>query len=106
MDPTTQLNLEIEGSDILLPVRAQPKSSKNQIDGIHDGRLKVCVTQAPEKGKANKALLKVIKEGLQLKRSQIELYKGETTALKVFRISEISLDELRQRVAEALNPSA
>jgi len=64
------------------------------------------VTQAPEKGKANKALLKVIKEGLQLKRSQIELYKGETTALKVFRISEISLDELRQRVAEALNPSA
>jgi len=63
------------------------------------------VTQAPEKGKANKALLKVIKEGLNLKRSQIELYKGETAALKVVRISEISLDELRQRVADALNQS-
>lgn len=105
IDPTTQLNLETEGSDVLLPVRAQPKSSKNQIDGIHDGRLKVCVTQAPEKGKANKALLKVIKEGLHLKRSQIQLYKGETTALKVFRVSEISQAELRKKIAEALNHS-
>jgi len=94
--------LEAEGAGVLLPVRAQPKSSKNQIDGIHDGRLKVCVTQAPEKGKANQALLKVIKKGLKLKRSQIELHKGETTTLKVFRISDISQDELRQRIADAL----
>ena len=63
------------------------------------------MTQAPEKGKANQALLKVIKKGLKLKRSQIKLHKGETTALKVFRISDISQDELRQRIAEALHQS-
>ncbi len=103
IDPTLKLNLETKGPDVLLPVRAQPKSSKNQIDGIHDGRLKVCVTQAPEKGKANQALLKVIQKGLQLKRSQIELDKGETTALKVFRVSGISQDELRQKIAEVLD---
>ncbi|QDT44676.1 hypothetical protein Pan241w_47910 [Gimesia alba] len=102
---TTDIQLEFDGAAILLPVRAQPKSSKNRIEGIHDGRLKVCVTQAPEKGKANKALLKVIKNGLNLKRSQIELYKGETAGLKVFRITEISPDELRKKLQDALNHS-
>ncbi|MFK7779417.1 MAG: DUF167 domain-containing protein [Gimesia sp.] len=105
IDKTKDLNLETEGTTVLLPVRAQPKSSKNQIDSIHDGRLKVCVTQAPEKGKANQALLKVIQKGLKLKRSQIELHKGNSAALKIFRISEISQDELRQRIANALNHS-
>ncbi|WP_298868857.1 DUF167 domain-containing protein [uncultured Gimesia sp.] len=102
IDETQELQLEVEGAFVLLPIRAQPKSSRNQIEGIHDGRLKVCVTQAPERGKANQALLKVIKEGLKLKRSQIALDKGETSALKVFRISKISQNELRQRIANAL----
>lgn len=95
------LNLEMDGTAILLPVRAQPRSSKNAIEGIHDGRLKICVTQVPEKGKANKALLKVIQSALKLKRSQIELYKGETAALKVFRIHEISREELYSRIVAA-----
>lgn len=102
---TGEVKLEVAGTAVLLPVRAQPRSSKNQIDSIHDGRLKVCVTQVPEKAKANKALLKVIQEGLNLKRSQIELYKGETTSLKVFRITEISLEELQSKIAETLNHS-
>ncbi|WP_417381207.1 DUF167 domain-containing protein [Gimesia sp.] len=95
------LNLEMDGTAILLPVRAQPRSSKNAIEGIHDGRLKICVTQVPEKGKANKALLKVIQSALKLKRSQIELYKGETAALKVFRVHEISREELYSRIVAA-----
>ncbi|WP_417393000.1 DUF167 domain-containing protein [Gimesia sp.] len=99
------LNLEMDGTAILLPVRAQPRSSKNGIEGVHAGRLKVCVTQVPEKGKANKALLKVIQSGLKLKRSQIELYQGETASLKIFRILEISREELYTRISAAINPS-
>lgn len=95
-----QLNLEQEGSAVLLPVHAQPKSRKNQITGIHSGRLKISVTQAPEKGKANKSLLKVIQKALKLKRSQIELHKGDTTTLKVFRVTDISMNELQSRVED------
>lgn len=98
----TSLKLETEGEAVLLPVRAQPKSSRNKIDGIHAGRLKVCVTQAPEKGKANKALLKVLQNGLQLKRSQIELTKGETAGLKIFRVTGLTVEELQKRVTAAL----
>ncbi len=98
-----QLKLEQDRSAILLPVRAQPNSGKNQITGIHAGRLKVSVTPSPEKGKANKALLTVIQKELKLKRSQIELHKGDTATLKVFRITDIALNDLQCRIANRLN---
>tara|TARA_R110002095_G_scaffold204153_2_gene186691 strand:+ start:7250 stop:7798 length:549 start_codon:yes stop_codon:yes gene_type:complete len=88
IDPTLKLNLETKGPDVLLPVRAQPKSSKNQIDGIHDGRLKVCVTQAPEKGKANQALLKVIQKGSSSNDRKSSWIKGKRRPLKSFVFPE------------------
>ena len=42
--------------------------------------LKVCVTQAAEKGKANKALVELLGKALSLRKSQIELLSGETVA--------------------------
>jgi len=64
---------------VVLPVRAQPGSRKNELRGEHEGMLKVCVTPAPEKGKANKAIAEFLAKTLGLKKSQIELISGETT---------------------------
>lgn len=86
---------------VLLPVQAQPKSRKNQITGWHAGRLKVSITQAPEKGKANQALLKLLAKSLGLKRSQVQLLTGETSAQKLFLVQDISAEELLSRIADA-----
>lgn len=94
------IDLEQDGDDVLLPVRAQPKARKNAIVGVHAGRLKVAVTQAPEKGKANTALVKVLAADLGLKRSQIQLVSGATSPQKVFRIANVSVLEIRQRIDE------
>ena len=50
------IQLEPHPDGVILLVRAQPGSRKNEIRGEQEGMLKVCVTQAPEKGKANKGL--------------------------------------------------
>jgi len=83
---------------VLLPVQAQPKAKKNAVVGVHDGRLKVAVTQAPEKGKANDAILKLLGKSLGLKRSQLELVSGETSSKKVLRVTGIDADQLRDRI--------
>ena len=49
--------------------------------------MKVCVTQSPEKGKANKALMELLSKTLGLKKSQIELISGETSHQKRFLVS-------------------
>lgn len=70
--------------------------------GEQAGALKVAVTAAPEQGKANKAILEVLREALGLKRSQIEQISGETSRDKRFLIRDLSQGELEARIAAAL----
>jgi uncharacterized protein (TIGR00251 family) len=87
---------------VLLPVQAQPRSRKNMLAGWHAGRLKVCVTQAPEKGKANQAIIKLLVKTLDLRRSQVELVSGETSPQKLFCVEGLTAEELSSRIALAL----
>ena len=77
------LALESHPDGLILPVRAQP-ARRNEIRGVQDGGLKVCVTASPEKGKANKAMIELLAKSLGLKKSQIELISGQTSHQKRF----------------------
>jgi uncharacterized protein len=87
---------------LILPLLAQPKARQNAVTGEHDGRLKVAVTEAPEKGKANKAIVKVLAAALGLKKSQLEIVAGEASQRKKCRVMGIAPDDLRRRLAAAL----
>lgn len=92
------VELQATPAGLLLPVQAQPGARRNGITGIHQGRLKVAVTQAPEKGKANKALIEVLAEALQLKRSQITLVSGQSSPKKTFLVTDCDAAALRERL--------
>lgn len=93
------ISLEQRDTGIILPVRAQPGAKKNALTGEHAGQLKVSVTQAPEKGKANAAIVDVLADALGLRRSQISLISGETSSQKKFLITGITIEELQSRIA-------
>ncbi len=100
------MTLEIltQADDVqLLPIQALPGSRRNEIIGEHDGHLKVAVTQVPEKGKANKAIIKLLSKELQLSKSQLMTISGETNSRKKLRITGISSDQLRERLKKFLN---
>lgn len=94
------LEPHLEGT--ILPVRAQPGARRNEIRGEQDGLLKVCVTQAPEKGKANKALIALLSKSLGLRKSQIELVAGETSSQKRFLVRDVPPSELEDRIERSL----
>jgi len=91
-------SLEPHLDGTILPVRAHPGARRNEIRGVQDGMLKVSVTQSPEKGKANKAVVELLAKKLGLKKSQIELISGETSHQKRFLVREINPDELGERI--------
>jgi uncharacterized protein len=93
-----QPDWETAPEGIVLPVQVQPKSRRNAVLGIRQGRLLVAVTAAPEHGKANDAVFEVLAEFLKLKRRQISLLTGATSPRKRFLISDASLAALRERV--------
>ena len=73
---------------VVLTVHAHAGAKRNEVRGEQDDALKVCVTQAPEKGKANKAIRKLLADHFDVKPSQIELLSGETNSHKKFLIRD------------------
>lgn len=67
-----------------IPVRIQPKSSRDEICGIHDGRLKIKLTAPPVDGKANKSLISFIAKALGVPKSCVEIIKGKNFQTKDF----------------------
>lgn len=82
----TVLDLVQTADGVLLPIKAQPKARSNSIGGVHAGRLKVAVTEVPEKGKANAAICKLLAKSFGLRRNQVELVRGEASQQKTFLI--------------------
>jgi len=72
-----------------IQVQIQPGSSKDQIIGLHNGRLKIKISAPPIDGKANQNLIEFIAKALGVSKSKIEIVKGRTSKLKTLKISGI-----------------
>ena len=86
-----------EGRDgsVLLAVYVQPKASRNSVCCLHGESIKIAVTAPPVDGKANKALIAFLARFLGCAKKNIELQSGASARTKIFRITGISLEELR-----------
>ena len=77
---------------LLLAVRVTPKSSRDDVTGLHtaaDGAvsLAVKVTAPPDKGKANKAVIETIARAAGLPKSALSLVSGETDRNKTLLVT-------------------
>jgi uncharacterized protein len=97
--------LEDHPEGTILPVRAHAGARRNGIRGELAGSLQVSVTQAPEKGKANKVIIALLAAALSLRRSQFELLGGETSPHKRFLVRGIDKAGLTARLRRALTES-
>ena len=76
---------------VRLSVRLTPNGGRDEIDGIETGadgevHIKVRVSDVPEKGKANKALIALLAKRLGLPKSSISIISGDTARKKILRI--------------------
>jgi uncharacterized protein (TIGR00251 family) len=66
----------------LLRLHIQPGSSKNEIMGLHGGRLKIKIKAQPMEGEANKTLVEYLSEVLKISKKKIFLLQGESSRQK------------------------
>lgn len=83
---------------VLLPVRAVPRASKNEIQGIYNDAVKIRLTTPPVDGKANAALIKFLSKTLGVPRAHITLSNGDTGRNKIFLITGIARDALIEKM--------
>ncbi|HLI49574.1 MAG TPA: DUF167 family protein [Chthonomonas sp.] len=86
----------------MLNIRLTPRSDRNAIDRYEEGKLYVRVRAAPVKGEANRALLALLAEALEVPKSRMELVSGTTAREKVVRVEGMEDAELSERLQQRL----
>jgi len=72
--------------NLVLRCHVQPKSSRDEIVGLHDDRLKVRITAPPVEGKANRHLVAFLARAFGVSRSAVSIVEGDSGRRKVVSI--------------------
>jgi uncharacterized protein (TIGR00251 family) len=98
----TEIELRTHQRGVIVPVQAHAGARRNGVLGVRNGMLRVAVTAAPEKGKANQAIVAALAEALGVSKSSIELVRGATSAKKQLLIAGLTSGEVRAAIARVV----
>ena len=85
-----------------LNVKVVPGSSRDRIVGRLGDAIKVQVAAAPERGKANDAVIKLMADTLGLRPNHIQIVRGHSQPRKVLEIQGVEQTELDGRLRQFL----
>ena len=77
-----------------LAVHVTPRSGRDEVVGWKGSELSVRVTAAPDGGKANAAVSKVIASALGVPKTSVSVARGQTARHKVLEIEDVSDEEI------------
>ena len=97
------LNIQPHAEGATLSLRVQPKAKRNAVLGEQAGALKVSVTAPPEDGRANDAVLALLREEYELQRTQLVLLSGHTNRNKVVLVRGVTPEELARMITAKLS---
>ena len=84
---------------VTFAVKVHPRAKKNAITGELGIALKLSLTSPPVEGRANEACIEFFANLLKVPRSSVTIASGQTSRQKVIRVSRLSAEELRRRIA-------
>jgi uncharacterized protein (TIGR00251 family) len=87
-EPTTRLRL-----------RVSPGAGRAEIVGRHGEAWKVRVTAPPERGRANRAVVRLLAERLRVPPSGLEVVSGLSSRDKVVELRGLDATEAERRLA-------
>jgi uncharacterized protein YggU (UPF0235/DUF167 family) len=83
----------------VLNVKVVPGASRDRVAGRYGDGIKVQTSAAPEGGKANAAVAKILAQFLSLKPAQVQLISAPANPRKQFRISGLTAAQLAEKLA-------
>ena len=93
--------LSIRGAGVLLQLSVMPNAQRTEVDGLHDGALRVRLAAPPIDGRANEALIAWLAKSLGVPRHDVEVLRGESSRRKQVAV-DVSYDVAASWLATVL----
>jgi len=91
----------VNAPTVRLQLRVSPGARRACVVGRHGASWKVRVVAAPERGRANEAVVALLAETLSLPREGVTVVSGGSSRDKVVELAGISAEEAERRLARA-----
>jgi hypothetical protein len=86
------------GNTIRFAVRVQPRASRNECTGVHDGAVRIRIQAPPVDGAANDALVDFIARALNVPSRRVHIVGGVAARLKTVEVEGITREQLNRLV--------
>ena len=96
--------LSVHGNGVLLQLSVMPNAKRTEVDGLHDGALRVRLAVPPIDGRANEVLVAWLAKQLGVPRRDVELLRGESGRRKQVAIA-VPHDTAAAWLADVLSTS-
>ena len=95
----SNLKIDETAEGVVFVAKIVPGSSgSTRICGLLDDMLKIKVSAAPEKGKANQCLIKFLSKRLGVKKNAVSIISGATSPVKHVMIAGMTTETLSRKL--------
>ena len=91
----------MEPRTIRLHLRVSPGAGRSAVVGRHGDAWKLRIAAAPERGRANASVVRLLATSLEIGRPDVRIVSGAVSRDKVVEIVGLTLEEAEQRLASA-----
>lgn len=101
MSPAERSPVTAHRDGALIELAVQPRASRAELTGVHDGALRLRVTAPPVDGAANAAVIEFLSSQLGISKSKLEIVSGHSSRRK--RVLVRGSDEVDVRLQLGLD---
>lgn len=77
-------------------VHVQPRASRSEVNGVHNGALRVRLQAPPVDGAANAQLVQLLAESLGVPRRAVRIVSGDTARLKIVDVEGVAAADVER----------
>jgi uncharacterized protein (TIGR00251 family) len=85
---------------LVFQVHVNPRASRSEIAGEHNGALRVRIAAPPVDGAANEELVRLLARAFGVKRNAVEIVGGRASRTKQIRIAGLANSALQKALAK------
>jgi uncharacterized protein (TIGR00251 family) len=88
------IRIEEKNGCVSFNVRVQPRASRTELAGEHDGAIKLRISAPPVDNKANEECKKFLAKLLDVASNAVEIIQGESSRSKVIRVRGVTAEQI------------